>query len=297
MSAITIRPMLPFSLRWLGVLALVFASVGLLAQANPAPQEKVKEFGICADCHEDVCTDFKLVRHAEIKSERWTKTALQVETVCANCHGDPAKHLEAGGGVGTIFAFRSTDEAQAKAEKCLQCHSATRSLFFASPHGQAAMDCTICHSELMRTPEERRRPSEVCLTCHEDIGAHFKMNERHRLQEGVLECTTCHDQHAPSTRTRLGGFKDEQCIRCHTDKGGPFLYEHEASQVEGCTSCHEVHGSNNRHMLTHQSTADLCFSCHAEAPSWHGFFTSQDTNCVTCHATIHGSNLSKRFLK
>ena len=297
MSATTRRPLLQFSLHWLALAVVLVAGAGLFAAARPATQEKVKEFGICAECHEDVCTDFKLVRHSEIKSDRWTKTALQVETVCANCHGDPAKHLEAGGGAGTIFAFRSTDEAQAKAEKCLECHSSTRSLFFASPHGQAAMDCTNCHGELMKTPEEKPRPSEICLSCHQDIGAQFKMNERHRLQEGVLECTTCHDQHAPSTRTRLAGFKDEPCISCHTDKGGPFLYEHEASRVEGCGSCHEVHGSNNRHMLNHQSTADLCFSCHAAAPSWHGFFSSQDTNCVTCHATIHGSNLSKRFLK
>src|SRR4030067_115503 len=68
---------------------------------------------------------------------------------------------ERGGAAGTIFAFRSTDEAQAKAEKCLESHSSTRSLFFASPHGQAAMDCTNCHGELMKSSEEKPTPSEI----------------------------------------------------------------------------------------------------------------------------------------
>ncbi len=282
--------------RSLGILFLFTVVTGLLTAARPYAQEQKKEFGVCAECHEDVCTDFKLVRHAEVKAEQWTKTARQVESMCANCHGDPTKHLEEGGGAGTIFAFKKTDEPHAKAEICLQCHGMTRSRFYASPHGKAGMDCTYCHSELMKGTGEKIRPSQVCLNCHEDIGAQFAMNERHRLQEGVLECTTCHNQHEPATGTRLGGFKDEACLRCHTDKGGPFLHEHEASRVEGCGTCHEAHGSSNRHMLTHQSTADLCFSCHAAAVSWHAYF-NQDTNCVTCHATVHGSNLDRRFLK
>lgn len=274
----------------LSVLAAVF-----LCAAKPAGQEE--SFGICADCHEDVCADFKLLRHAEVEMETWTPTARQVETLCANCHGDPSKHLEEGGGPGTIFAFTKTDDVQAKTKKCLNCHSGTRARFFVSPHGKAAMDCTNCHTELMKRQAQRMRPTEVCITCHEDVYAAFQLNERHRLQEGILECTSCHDQHAPATRERLGGFKHEACLKCHTDKGGPFLYEHGASRIEGCTACHEVHGSPNRRMLTFQSISDLCFSCHALAPSWHSRFTSEGTNCTVCHSTIHGSNLSKIFLK
>ena len=97
--------------------------------------------------------------------------------------------------------------------------------------------------------------------------------------------------------TRLGGFKDEACIRCHTDKGGPFLFEHGSSRVEGCTICHEPHGSPNRHLLITQSISDLCFSCHTFAPAFHKGFDSRTTNCTSCHSTIHGSNLSRIFIK
>jgi DmsE family decaheme c-type cytochrome len=159
------------------------------------------------------------------------------------------------------------------------------------------MDCTNCHDQLMKKSVVRESPTAICSSCHEDVLARFDLNERHRLQEGILECTSCHDPHAPAARERLGGFKHESCLRCHTDKGGPYFYEHEASRLEGCNACHEVHGTPNRHLLTHQSASDLCFSCHTRAVSWHSRFTSESTNCTVCHSTIHGSNLSKRFLK
>ncbi|MFQ6038681.1 MAG: hypothetical protein ACE5LV_08700, partial [Candidatus Aminicenantales bacterium] len=40
-----------------------------------------------SECHEEVCADFKMARHAEVKTERWVKTAQEVESVCVNCHG------------------------------------------------------------------------------------------------------------------------------------------------------------------------------------------------------------------
>lgn len=112
-----------------------------------------------------------------------------------------------------------------------------------------------------------------------------------------MECVTCHNPHEPQSRERLGGFKDLSCLKCHADKGGPYLYEHAASRLEGCTVCHEVHGSPNRHLLKQHNIADLCYSCHTTSPAWHSRFTSTTTNCTSCHATIHGSNLSRLFLK
>ncbi len=283
------------SIETFGLIGLVIIMASFLSGAKPLAQEK--QFGICAECHEDTCADFTLMRHAAIEEKKWTDTAHQAETMCANCHGDPTTHLEEGGGPGTIFAFKETDDIQSKTKKCLNCHSGTRARFLASPHGKAAMDCTNCHEELMKATPVKKTPTEICVSCHDDVFAKFKLNERHRLQEGILGCTTCHDQHAPIEREQLAGFKHESCLRCHADKGGPFLYEHGASRIEGCRACHEVHGTPNRHMLTHQSTSDLCFSCHTTAVSWHSRFDSRTTNCAVCHSAIHGSNLSKIFLK
>ena len=94
-----------------------------------------------------------------------------------------------------------------------------------------------------------------------------------------------------------GEEKNAECLKCHTDKAGPFIFEHEASAIEGCSSCHEVHGSPNRRLLKFQSVGELCFSCHAAAPSWHRGLKSADANCASCHSAVHGSNLDPLFLK
>lgn len=258
--------------------------VGFLTANKPTQQEM--DIEACAECHEDIAEAFMSKPHAVTNS-------------CTGCHGDAETHLEEGGGP-NIFAFSSEETAPAKANKCLTCHLDTNSRYLASPHGKAALDCSTCHSVHAYTTEKnllKTKASKNCLACHEDVYSQFQLNERHRLQEGVMECTTCHNPHEPAARERLAGFKHEACFRCHADKEGPYLYEHEASRIEGCTSCHEVHGSPNRRMLTHHSIADLCFSCHGVAPSWHSRFDPYNSNCTTCHATIHGSNLSKIFLK
>jgi len=259
--------------------------VGFLTANKPITQQEM-DIDACADCHEDIAKAFMSKPHAVTNS-------------CTGCHGDAETHLEEGGGP-NIFAFSKEDLAPAKANKCITCHLDSNSRYLASPHGKAALDCTTCHSVHGHTTEKnmlKMNETKGCSVCHEDVSSQFQLNERHRLQEGVMECTTCHDPHEPSARERLGGFKHEACFRCHTDKEGPYLFEHEASRIEGCTSCHEVHGTPNRRMLTHHSIADLCFSCHSAAPSWHARFDAYNSNCTSCHATIHGSNLSKIFLK
>jgi DmsE family decaheme c-type cytochrome len=274
---------LPF-VEIIGLIALAIFISGFSSSAKSATQAPDVE--TCLDCHEDLAKTFWSNPHSELSS-------------CTACHGDAQRHLEEGGGP-TIFAFKSEDIPREKSEKCLTCHLKTNPRFFASPHGKGSLDCTTCHvmhSEKTRPHLLESSSTRSCYSCHQDIFSLFQLNERHRLQEGIMGCTTCHNPHEPATRERLAGFKHESCLKCHTDKGGPFLYEHGASRIEGCEACHEVHGTPNRHMLTHQSTSDLCFSCHAEAPSFHSRFDSRTTNCTVCHSTIHGSNLSQIFLK
>jgi DmsE family decaheme c-type cytochrome len=281
------RPFARYSLAALGLVILTVAVIGLGAAARPSPQSN-KDAETCGTCHDDLVKAFAARPHAALKDK-----------TCTACHGTAQKHIDEEG-KGGVFAFRSTDRPSEKSAKCLTCHQKDNPEFASSPHAKGSLDCTTCHtvhgtianSALLKTDVNKN-----CSLCHTDIFAQFQLNERHRLQEGVMTCTTCHNPHESATRNRLGGFKQEACLKCHTDKGGPFIYEHLSSRVEGCTICHEAHGSPNRHLLTHQSVADLCFSCHAGAPAWHANFTPSGTNCVTCHMTIHGSNLSNRFLK
>lgn len=272
------------------------ASGHLIASDEASSFEK--NTSACTPCHEDVVAAFMKKPHAVIDFKGWT--AKDYKSSCSSCHGDASKHLENEGGKDNIFTFSSEDKPIKKIKKCLACHQKDSARFFGSPHGKASMDCTECHSihgKMVYRPLLKASPSKSCIKCHEDVFAKFMLNERHRLMEGILGCTSCHNPHEPSLGERLAGFKHQACLKCHVDKGGPYLYEHAAGMIEGCSACHEVHGSPNRHMLHQQSTGDLCFSCHVGAPSWHAGFKTFDTNCSVCHSTIHGSNLSKLFLK
>jgi len=296
--------------RYLAAVLLTIAtlwSVTAVAQV-PGPNPQVTE-ALCTACHRDKFAALPSNPHREIEAP-----------VCQNCHGDVSAHISAGGGRGNVFAFRE-EASVAQNGICLDCHTASHPEFDSSAHAQAGLSCTNCHQQHAAEPAPRAllresqnslaglfdqlgRSSELCVDCHDDVLTAFDFNERHRLREGVLECTSCHDPHAPVTRSLLGGFKQQQCLECHSDKGGPFVFEHPASRVEGCTSCHSPHGSPNRHMLSHQRVGELCLSCHAAVPQFHFGFNpvapprfGLDTQCTNCHSTIHGSNFDSHFLK
>jgi len=284
-------------LKMIYLIGLTVFLAGILSASQPAGQESAAQ--VCFDCHDTMAEGYMTNLHSIIDT-KGISADYHADNSCAVCHSDWEKHLEDGGGVSNILAFKDTDTPNAKNKQCLQCHFKDNSRFMASPHGKSALDCTTCHVIHADSPKPallKTNATKTCYACHDGVFAQFQLNERHRLQEGIMSCATCHDPHEPSSRERLGGFKQQACLKCHTDKGGPFLYEHGASRIEGCTACHEVHGSPNRHMLTHQSISDLCFSCHTFAPSWHSRFTHDTSNCTTCHSTIHGSNLDRIFLK
>lgn len=284
-------------------------------QMAMAQDEEPLDSSVCAGCHEDRVAAFEANNpHALLNDPDWGKYGIE-DGSCVSCHAGAEHHVEEGGGEGTIFAFREdlTTPAE-RSEACLACHADTHPRFFSSEHAQAGIACTSCHQihhdgevppvallksgpTLTADPSDAVGPkSQVCTNCHGDIFTRFEWNEHHRLREGILDCTSCHNPHERWTRARLGGFKRATCLKCHADKGGPFIYEHGSVRVEGCVACHDPHGSPNRHMLNFQRVAELCTSCHAEVPGFHSRFTL-DTNCTNCHSSIHGSNFHPFFLQ
>jgi predicted CXXCH cytochrome family protein len=146
----------------------------------------------------------------------------------------------------------------------------------------------------------RKQQPDLCYSCHGVVQSQFSLPSHHRVNEGLMKCTDCHNAHGTKNQPMLKKTNWEGCINCHIEKRGPFVYEHGAVKVEGCTACHSPHGTVSRQLLLRRESRFLCLQCHVDphAPNVpHGrlSFTTRG-ECVRCHVTIHGSNHSVFFL-
>ena len=249
----------------------------------------------CSDCHADAAEALSATPHVALERQTLVRAMLgtdSVESSCTSCHVDAEAHLQSDGDE-AVFNF--ADGKASSIATCQQCHGRSHPRFERTSHARAGLTCTDCHGSHSK-PATVDVGTDGCSSCHVEQAQTFAFTEHHRLEEGTLSCSSCHDPHEPSARIQLGGFKQQECSSCHMAQAGPFVFEHGAQRVEGCTACHSPHGSPNRHLLTNQSVADQCYSCHGSVPGFHTRFTPE-TLCTNCHVTIHGSHLDPAFLK
>jgi len=231
-----------------------------------------------------------------------------------------------------IFGFRG--KPNENSGRCMNCHvtSHDQSLFDRSEHKLLGVACQNCHSahlieavdvkdrvtpplpqaQFNRAPriaEENRwltesllrvQQTQLCYSCHSVIQAQFTLPSHHRVPEGFMKCTDCHNAHGTNNQPMLRKTAWEGCIDCHTEKRGPFVFEHAPVKVEGCAACHSPHGTVNRQLLLRREGRFLCLQCHVDpqAPNVpHGRlgFTTKG-ECARCHVAVHGSNFSEFLL-
>jgi DmsE family decaheme c-type cytochrome len=273
---------------------------GQNAAAAPAGHADFVGAETCASCHEEVVKNFASNPH--------TKMVLMhgnTGVTCENCHSPGSEHVAGGGDVTKIF-----DPAKAAPKdvdaKCLSCHSGAHPDFARSPHAKANVSCISCHSvhhsqdkaQLLRASQPT-----LCFQCHTDTRAAFNMPFHHQVQEGLIQCTDCHDVHGTFEKSNLRSRNDSNliCTKCHTEMRGPFVYEHTPVKSEGCMGCHNPHGSQNARLLNMPSINDLCNTCHSPvaAATIHGqgAGSSELAPCTSCHTYIHGSNMNVAFLR
>lgn len=263
----------------------------------------------CATCHADVAKDFAANPHHRLALEHGGKGVT-----CESCHGPGKAHVEGGGNPTKIFRFTSAS-AERIDSTCLRCHAAAHPNFQRSPHGEAGLSCTTCHSVHHAAPETYLLAGpqpQLCYRCHAEVRTAFEMPFHHRVPEGLMTCSDCHDPHGTfeNSRLQLRDSADENaiCTKCHTDTLGPFVYEHPVVKTDGCTSCHQPHGSPNARLLQVAQMNTLCLQCHSatnmvafpHAVSPTGPVHDQAAQyvaCTNCHTQIHGSNASNIFFR
>jgi DmsE family decaheme c-type cytochrome len=279
----------------------------LLGASVCAAQDKGKPAGYtgsdtCQPCHEDIVKAFEKNPHHAVETGRkpaWKGMA------CEACHGPGAKHAESAS-AGDILNPAKQPALQTD-KTCLKCHlnQPTHMGRISASHAKNGVSCTSCHA--VHQGPDKLRPTKnddinrTCTSCHNSVWAQFQRPHKHRLPEGAMSCSDCHDPHGSflprSIRTVAGN--EPTCFRCHSDKRGPFPFEHAPVKLEGCGTCHEPHGSANPRMLIRHEVRFLCLECHSNIgvastlggtpPAFHDLRSTRFRNCTICHSRIHGS--------
>ncbi|MBP2672280.1 MAG: putative deca-heme c-type cytochrome [candidate division NC10 bacterium] len=265
----------------------------------------------CKGCHEDQFKKLDATLHSRVLGERG-RTQLQ-QQACESCHGPGSKHLEdqANPAYSIRFGPKSAQSVADRNAVCLQCHQKGKRLFWhGSQHEARDVTCTTCHS--IKSPKSAKAQLTavdqltLCKQCHA-VSVAQQANWSHMpVREGKIQCATCHNVHGTITEKLIPENSiNENCYRCHTDKRGPFLWEH-APVRESCMNCHKPHGSNNIRLLRIREPR-LCQQCHNESRHPSTAFaggSNQDPtidrrflgrSCALCHNNIHGSNHPQGF--
>jgi predicted CXXCH cytochrome family protein len=286
----------------------------------------------CAACHEDQFKSFSKTKHGKLGTVASWKNKVQG---CESCHGPGKAHVEGSGDKTKIISFRDKNPKEIS-ETCLSCHAGKESHnnFRRGEHWRNNIGCTDCHSAHGVDHESfkpgsitligaaaRQRPNhadtamlkqsepQLCMSCHTETKSQFSKPFHHKVLEGTMNCSDCHNAHGgfDQKQTRLAVGADQSCVKCHSDKQGPFVFEHAPLKIEGCAACHTPHGSANPKMLKRSTVRQLCLECHTDIAGVildddfpggsHNQTAVRSQNCTICHAAIHGSNAQPNFFR
>jgi DmsE family decaheme c-type cytochrome len=286
------------SMSWMAALGFVLAgAVPIRAATDANAPPSAPSVSDCRACHEDQVKAFEATHHGELPQ------------ACASCHGDASEHVRQNlekGEPGPIKSFKGLKPEEIN-QTCLSCHDKGRQAnWHGGMHDRRGVSCTSCHSIHSFKSEhfqlKAKTETETCYTCHSNVRNKEMRVSHHPVREGVVGCASCHDPH-DGTRPKMvkGESVNELCLTCHTEKRGPFLWEH-APVRENCLTCHDPHGSNHEKLLV-AKLPFLCQRCHLSTRHPGTLYDFRNTlagpapsnraiehGCKNCHQNVHGSN-------
>lgn len=279
-----------------------FAASLAFGSSGPAEGQTTTYVGVetCVTCHEDQEAGLKGTPHGQAGFARLSAHG------CESCHGPGSAHVDDPDNV-DLQPRLANLTAEERSATCASCHAGGKQFLWAgSAHANQKISCTDCHSVHSPVSEsgqlQRANQTEQCLSCHKDVRADLWKNSHHPVREGRMSCADCHNPHGGQGPKMIhAASANDQCFECHTEKRGPFLWEH-APVRESCLNCHAPHGSNHL-KLQKTSVPFLCQECHANTRHPGTLYDNTtladaarasnrifNRACLDCHAAIHGSN-------
>lgn len=294
-----------------GTLLLVLALPGIAAaqqvnweKVSPgfAGQKFLNNDKVCADCHAKVSHTFDENAHQQFFKAGTTA----LKGTCESCHGPRSRHADDEKKVAPWQGIPADQQSGI----CMQCHAGGDKMHFkAGPHMNNGVSCTSCHDGKhddagtarlaslssgsgAMSAGSRAQTVEKCYSCHAGVRGQMSKASHHPVREGKMDCLSCHNVHGSNPSLLKTSTVNETCYSCHTEKRGPFVFEH-APVRESCASCHDAHGTTNRKLLN-QKESFLCLSCHSygghiNLPRYNRTSNPYGDGCVNCHVAVHGS--------
>lgn len=301
----------------------VFASASSAETSGDGSAERTTEYvgdEKCLQCHDALNPGlgkaYRQTIHFRVLTE---SNALKPEMArgCEACHGPGKAHVDAGGDKKAVvqnFAGESEEERAEQNAVCVSCHKGGDQRFWHdSAHDAADVGCTSCHNVMRKVSPDNllseKTEFDTCGSCHQIQTARAFRNAHMPVRPGSfnlntapeakMTCTSCHGPHGTVTEMLITDISvNDQCLGCHADKRGPFLWDH-APVTEDCLYCHDPHGTTRVKMLK-LGVPRLCQTCHNS--SSHPTDPRQPNNrnvlgsgCLQCHPNIHGSNHPSGF--
>ncbi len=257
--------------------------------------------------HDTLALDFK----SSTMGDQLQQSSHGMKIVdCESCHGPGSELMDEIVGLDVdknrqeiVEAHRdnlinySTLPAGALSLICLKCHTTNATFnihnWNSGVHVFNGVSCSNCHpihagADLITPP---RDVPGLCFSCHIELKAQFSLPSHHPVREAKMYCVDCHDPHGTANPGQLKEINEkETCGRCHTEKTGPFLFEH-GDVTDKCSNCHSPHGSTNNNLLKLREPF-LCRQCHPQHSSDDTLAAKSmfNTRCTDCHSMIHGSD-------
>lgn len=299
---------------WHKVATLATLALGLAATApvlaadaaKPAKDIVLKGDARCTVCHDEADAPQLLT----IGKSRHGIKGGDKSPSCASCHGDSNAHVDYKGKdkppkTDVNFNKDSKNTPEQRNQACLTCHDGgTRMHWAGSQHANGEVTCTSCHKVHTQHDKVRDKTAqaEVCYACHKQQRADANKLSHHPVKEGKVACSSCHNLHGSAgPKLLVKNTVNETCYTCHTEKRGPFLWEHPPA-TDDCSVCHTPHGSNQPTLLKARAPF-LCSQCH-QTSGGHpnqirtgAGITATGAQaqiaykaCMNCHTQVHGSN-------